>query len=347
MMNRRRFLAAAGAVLAAMAAGCSRLLPGKSNTNMSPGAVEPTPLAGGGAPLAAAPAEAAAPVDVKPFRIGLLSDVHLQPEERFVSEKLAKAVRELQEAGAQFWVVNGDVADHGRAEEHAELKRVMGDLARPETLLVNVGNHEFYDMKTTDDVSIRRFTEAFGLAKPYSNRVVGGIHMVMLSQEMWKTAPYNNDWCWMTQEQVDWFGKVLAEHRDKFTCVFMHQPLNDTVTGSLGPKAFGSTNMADQVYALLKENPQVRLWFSGHTHRRLDAAGQVVTKEHTTFVALGSTIYLLGPGKGSGGYGRDWDANQTRLMEVYPDKVVLRARDHQAGKWMTDLELTIDRGDFV
>jgi 3',5'-cyclic AMP phosphodiesterase CpdA len=328
MMNRRRFLIAAAQVLAAMTAGCSRMLP------LSGRGQKVTPLPASSEPLAAAP------TPERPFRVALLSDVHLQDSPTVVSEKLAKAAKDLQEAGADLWAVCGDIADHGMAEEHEEFKRVMGPFVSRDRLLVTTGNHEFYDMKTTDDVSVKRFTDAFGQPKPYSNAVYEGVHFVMLADEQWKTAPDHKDWCWITDEQLAWFKQVLAEHKDKFTAVFMHQPLNDTVAGSTGANAFGSSNKGADLHAVLQENPQVRLWFSGHTHRRLEAESQVVKQGNVTFVALGSTIYQLNV---AGKRGRDNDASQSRLMEVYPDKVVIRSRDHTEGRWMDELELTVPR----
>jgi 3',5'-cyclic-AMP phosphodiesterase len=335
VMNRRRFLIGAAQVLAAMAAGCARIWPGKGGgAQPGTGSASAQPASGASQPVA--------PTAERPFRAALLSDVHLQDEPTVVSEKLAKAAADLQAAGADLWVVNGDLADHGMAAEHAEFKRVIGPFAARDRLLVTTGNHEFYDMKTTDDVSIKRFTDAYGQPKPYSNAVHAGVHFVMIADEQWKTAPTNKDWCWVTPEQFAWFKQVLAEHKDKFTCVFMHQPLNDTVAGSVGEKAFGSSNMGAELHAVLAENPQVKLWFSGHTHRRLEAEQQVVRKGNTTFVALGSTIYQLKT-TGSGGRGRDNDASQSRLLEIYPDKVVVRGRDHTEARWMDELALTIPR----
>jgi 3',5'-cyclic-AMP phosphodiesterase len=333
MMNRRRFLATAGTILTAIATGCSRMLPGGDSKQ------EPSPG------LALPPADAAEP---RPFRVALLSDVHIQPADSSlagaINGKLRKAVGELKALEPDLWVTNGDIADHGVSAEHEAFKQIMAGVVQSDRLLVTTGNHEFYDMETTDDVSLRRFKEAFGKETPYSSHVFGDTHFVMLADEQWKTAPDHKDWCWITPEQIHWFERVLAEHRDKLTCVFMHQPLNETVASSQGAGAFGSTNMAKEIYDLLGKNPQVKLWFSGHTHRALQVEGQVVKKGETTFVALGSTIYLLVPPSAPGErFKRDSDASQTRVMDIFPDKVVIRARDHAAGRWMDDLTVTMKR----
>lgn len=321
MINRRRFLAAASTMLTAMVTGCA------GSFSLQPG-----------------PRDPAEPGRPRPFRVALLSDVHAQSSDGQVNGKLRKAVADLKPLAPDLWVANGDIADHGLPAEFEAFKQIMAGAVSPDRLVVTTGNHEFYDMETTDDVSLSRFREAFGVQTPYSSRVVNGVHFVMLADEQWKTAPYKKDWCWITPEQLRWFEQVLAAHRDKFTCVFMHQPLNETVASSYGENAFGGTNAAAELYALLKQNPQVRLWFSGHTHRALNVENQVVSKEHTTFVALGSTIYLLSPPDQAGArFKRDTGASQSRVMDIYPDKVVIHARDHTGGEWMEELKVIVAR----
>jgi Icc protein len=334
-MDRRQFLKATSTVLFAAVAGCAR--------------EKAKPPEAAGNIVSKAPDPIAEPTPEQPFRVALLSDVHVQyassPLADRVNPKLEKAVADFQrEVQPDRWLVNGDIADHGIPAEFDVFKKIMGKVTKPGRLLVNSGNHEFYDFDVTDDVSLDRFYKAFGVTTTYSSHVVAGVHIVMLGDEQWKTAPRKPDWCWITPAQMAWFEQVLTEHKEKFTVVCMHQPLNETVIGSTGENAFGGTNMAKEIYALLEKNPQVKLWFSGHTHRRIDTEGQVVVKNGVTFVGLGSTIYLLSPPTKSGERSkRDEAASQSRLLEIYSDRVVVRARDHTAARWMDDLQITIPR----
>jgi Icc protein len=339
LINRRQFLASAGSVLMAMATGCARtpLLRGAASANLGAGvalAPEPEPLP---------PPD---PVAARPFRVALLSDPHLQAQGAYLSEtinpKLSQAVADFRRMTPDLWVTNGDIADHGLPSEYDVFKQIMGRVTRPDRLLTTTGNHEFYDLHTTDDVAVSRFKQAFGVAQPYSSKVYGNVHFVMLADEQWKSAPYNPDWCWITPSQLRWFERVLAEYRNKLTVVFMHQPLNETVLGSVGPNNFAGANVAPELYEILRQNTQIKLWFSGHTHRRLDLPDQVVRKAHTTFVALGSTIYMLAPQAG-GQLLRQPDASQSRMLDIYPDKVVIGTRDHAARTWLQDLTVTVQR----
>ncbi|MDF2627053.1 MAG: hypothetical protein K0R39_884 [Symbiobacteriaceae bacterium] len=353
MINRRRFLKTSAAVLAAMAAGCTNL-PAHVQEQIRAAAAEGAGAGPGSAPAAkdgARPAEAVSdgtpqPTADRPVRVALLSDLHLQPEEsglaKTINVKFAKAAEDFRAFAPDLWIANGDVADHGLTSEMEAFKRIMSKVTTLDRVMATTGNHEFYDFSVSDEVLLNRWREAFGVEQPYSSRVFGGVHFIMLADEQWQTAPYNNDWCWITPAQLRWFEETLASHRDLDTIVFMHQPLNETVVGSIGARPFGGTNYAKEIYTLLEQNPQVKLWFSGHTHRKVDYEGQVVEKNGVTFMGLGSTIYLLGRSS-EGRNVRDNNACQSRFLEIYPDRVVIRARDHAAGRWLDELERTVKR----
>jgi len=87
-----------------------------------------------------------------------------------------------------------------------------------------------------------------------------------------------------------------------------------------------------------RRNPQIRLWLSGHTHYRLEREGQTEQQGATLLAALGSTCYQHIEGTEPGPAGRmDRAASQSRVLEVWPDRAVLKARDHAAGQWLEDL----------
>jgi Icc protein len=289
-----------------------------------------------------------------PVRVALLSDTHIQDPSQLsasaVNGKLARAIEDFRPLRPALWICNGDVTDHGLPGEYEAFRKIMGKYTREGDWLVTTGNHEFYDKSASDEVALTRFREAFGLDRPYNSRVVGGIHFVMLADEQWKGAPRNPDWAWLTAEQLRWFEGVLREHREKFTVVCLHQPLQDTVLGTSGGNGFAGCGQVKELKAILQQNPQVKLWLSGHTHRRLEAPGQVVRQGGVVFAALGSTFYQVMPSEaaqggrpGRSGSRRDLGASQSRLLEIWEDRVVLKARDHVRQVWLDELEVTIER----
>jgi len=231
-------------------------------------------------------------------------------------------------------------------------KEIMATVARPNQALGPTGNHDFYDKEASDEEEPRRFTEAFSLRTPYSSRVAGGIHFVMLASEMYKTAPGPREWAWLTEAQLTWFDQVLTEHKDLFTVVCLHQPLQDSVVWSFGGNDFGGCGQHKELRQIVKQHPQVKLWLSGHVHMGADVAGNAARRDGLTFLGLGSTFYQFvhsdapedqGGWPSGDGFKKDLSASQSRMMEVWPDRVVIRARDHARQVWLDEHEVTINR----
>jgi 3',5'-cyclic AMP phosphodiesterase CpdA len=333
LLTRRQFLAGAATVLVT-ATGCRAKLK--------------LPLPGEGKSEAGEPHP--------PLRVALLSDTHIQEAGMLafaaVNGKLTRALADFRPYRPDFWLFNGDVTDDGRPGEFEAYRKIVAPVATPDKILATTGNHEFYDQDASDGEALRRFMAAFGQPKPYSNKMLGDLHVVMLADEQWKTAPRNREWAWLTPGQLTWFDQVLKERRDKFTVVCLHQPIQDTVNWSWGGNDFGGCGQAAELRAILKRNPQVKLWLSGHTHIQLDAPGQVAKQSGVTFACLGSTFYQFvsksAPGyqggwPGPDGYEKDLSASQSRMLDVWPDRVVLRTRDHVKETWLDQLDVTISR----
>lgn len=335
VLNRRQFLVSAAVLLASLS-GCTAFKP------KVPQAEEPLPAEEEEGP--------------RPFRIALLSDPHTVAVSSSlagaVNGKLSDAIADYKVLRPDLWLVNGDLTDRGLPGEWSALKKIMGTVAQPERLLVNTGNHEFYDPDATDQEALDRFMQAFGLPTPYTSRVAGGVHIVMLADERYKTAPGSREWAWLTPEQVAWFERVLAEHREKDTIVCLHQPLQDTVIWSHSGNSFAGCGQVKELRAILEQNPQVRLWFSGHTHMGAEIPGNAVKQGGVTYVGLGSTFYQFvksyaaedqGGWPSYGGFKKDLSANQSRMLEVWPDRLVVRARDHLRHTWMEEHQLVLSR----
>ncbi|HYF95881.1 MAG TPA: metallophosphoesterase [Symbiobacteriaceae bacterium] len=335
LLTRRQLLIGAATVIAS-ATGCTRLAPTAAEAPTTPGPEAP-------------PEEGPRPL----LRVALLSDPHTVAADSnlagAINGKFSKALADYKPLRPDLWIVNGDVTDGGTTAEYAAFKKLLKGTVDEKHLLVNTGNHDFYDQSATDEEEVRRFLAAFGTPAPYSNRLAGGLHFVMLATEQWKSAPGSGDWAWLSAEQLRWFEQVLAEHRDRFTVVALHQALQDTVYwshGGAGNRFTGCGQIAE-LNAIMKKNPQIRLWLSGHTHMGAEIKGNVVSKNGVTYVGLGSTFYQFVPGDGPdavySGFRKDLSSSQSRMLDVWEDKVVLRARDHVGKAWMDGLDVTLGR----
>jgi Icc protein len=319
-VRRRDFLTATAAAATAILTGCTKPLP-------APGP---------------APEEESGP---RPVRVILLSDPHTQ-DGRFslTAGKLRDALNEYKALKPDLLLVNGDVTDRGLVGEYetffGAVKSVLGERM---PIALTTGNHEFYDKEATDETEIARFLKASGQKTPYSALKVAGVHFVLLATEMWKTAPKNPDWAWLSQAQLDWFKQTLAANRDLFTVVLLHQPLQDTLLWSHGNNDFAGSGQVAELKAILAQNPQVKLWLSGHTHQRIEAEAPKVQIGQTRFLGLGSTAYQIYLDENGQARKRDWEASQSRLMEIWPDRIEIKARDHQAKQWIEQVALTLPK----
>lgn len=281
----------------------------------------------------------------RPVRVLLLSDPHTQAGRySLTAGKLRDALNDYKALKPDLLLVNGDVTDRGYVGEYETFfDCVKSTLGAKLPISMTTGNHEFYDKEATDETELARFLQASGLQTPYSALKVAGVHFVLLATEVWKTAPKNPEWAWLTKAQLDWFDKTLAANRNLFTIVLLHQPLQDTVIWSHGGNDFGGCGQVNELKAILAKNPQVKLWLSGHTHQRIEAESNKAQIGQTRFLSLGSTAYQIYLNESGQAKDRDWEANQSRLLEIWPDRVELRSRDHQAKQWLDQVALTLPK----
>ncbi|HLO02820.1 MAG TPA: metallophosphoesterase [Symbiobacteriaceae bacterium] len=319
-MRRRDFLTATAVAATAILTGCTKGLP-----------TPPPP-----------PEEESGE---RPVRVLLLSDPHTQDGRySLTAGKLRDALNDYKALKPDLLVVNGDVTDRGLVGEYETffdcVKSVLG-AKLPVT--ITTGNHEFYDKDATDETEIARFLKASGRQTPYSALKVAGVHFVLLATEMWKTAPKNPDWAWLSQAQLEWFAQTLAANKDLFTIVLLHQPLQETLLWSHGGNNFAGSGQVAELKAILAKHPQVKLWLSGHTHQRIEAEAAKVQIGQTRFLGLGSTAYQIYLSEGGQARERDWEASQSRLLEIWPDRVEIKSRDHQAKRWLDQVALTLPK----
>ncbi|NUU77321.1 metallophosphoesterase family protein [Paenibacillus xylanilyticus] len=269
----------------------------------------------------------------------------------------------------------GDVTDRGLPEEYQELQRILDTQrdALPE-IRYTVGNHDIgailwqdpplnlttmtpYEVgevlghpermsegnNTTGDAPITTegiwqkrlndFTATTGMKGSYHDHWIHGYHYIFLGSEQ----PHPKD-CDMSAEQLAWLETTLSEQAspDRPIFVFLHQPLMDTVAGSMKDQGWYGVNQDAEVKSVLSRYPQVIL-FSGHTHWQLEAPRTMVEAggQLPTMFNAASVAYL-------------WTDEDERLegsqglqVDVYADRVVVKGRNYVTGTWIEGAEYTI------
>ncbi|MCQ4088364.1 HAD-IA family hydrolase [Saccharibacillus sp. JS10] len=180
---------------------------------------------------------------------------------------------------------------------------------------------------------MRRFAEGTGEAAPYHDHWLAGYHFIFLGSE----SPHPKD-CDLSNMQLDWLRDRLSEEAspERPIFVFLHQPLRDTVAGSMSHQGWYGVNQNAALQQALAEYPQVIL-FSGHTHWQLEAK-RTFSDGHGTEPSMfnaASVAYLW----------TDQDqhliGSQGLHVEVYADQVVVRGRDFVRRCWIPDAEYRV------
>ncbi|WP_309119611.1 metallophosphoesterase [Paenibacillus sp.] len=258
------------------------------------------------------------------FSFSVVSDLHFMayadPGETpvdwvpFLTEEIAY----LASLEPRFVVCNGDLTN-GKLRDY---RLAMGAF-RPCEMPVyfTMGNHEYYgryeEPECTSERAQARFLAMTRMPGIYYERIHEGFPFLFLSTEHY--TPDSNEAGWLREAQLTWLEDRLRAHAGAPTFVFMHHPLNDTVAGSEG------TCLASERVRSLLDRRKNALLFSGHTHCRMDRDDQLVRRGGNVFVG-GGCMYEEHP--------------QSRWVDVYEDRAVLRLLCHRERRWLDAFEAT-------
>jgi Icc protein len=260
------------------------------------------------------------------MRFQVFSDVHVMasndPWQKMAAQKWIRALEDLRPYLPDFMVVNGDLTN-GKEGDYRLFKQIVQTYA-PWPVYATMGNHEYYEIFTNPNITDQelrwRFDNFFQLDKPYYDRYIHGYHFIFLAPEAFK-AHYKQlaDGAYISPEQLAWFRQTLAKD-EGLTFVFLHQPLDGTVTQS-DP---GSVQQSREIREILREHKGPVIWFSGHTHATMLQPGQIRQIGNVLFVGGSSTFTI----------DNSLDKSESRMVEVYRDRLVFWVRDHVARKWV-------------
>ena len=303
-----------------------------------------------GAPLAAALllswALPGAAQDRGYTRLVVLSDLHLPgrllPEKR----KAVDTVNAWKDVDGV--VALGDVVeDHGTPSEYAFAKDFLSRLKAP--LYPIAGNHEYaYDTgadgKTkraspeVKQAKLKLFQETFSLPAPRYAKKFGPYLCLFVSNDALDSKFLSA----LSSGTLAWLRAELRADPQAPAIVFFHAPLEGTIQSGneISDHPSFLAQPKDELRALIRENPQVFLWVSGHTH--LGAVNQrfsgpanryegQVTDIHNS--DMDGRSYLSDKDHGTTTHDTLW----TNSLYLYPDKVVVKTFDHALGRWLDDL----------
>lgn len=252
------------------------------------------------------------------FSFAVLSDLHFMAyKEPEVPVEwvpfLREAIAEIAATGPRFIVCNGDLTN-GKERDYRLAMAAFE--ACPMPVYYTMGNHEYYgrfeEEGFTSAMAQERFLRWTGMPSIFYEREVESFRFLFLSTEHY--TPDSNEAAWLSDAQLGWLeARLAAAPGNRPAFVFLHHPVNGTVAGS-----DNTCRESEQLLAILARQPHVVL-FSGHTHCRMDRDDQIVRRGVSVFVG-GGCLYEETP--------------QSRWVDVYPDRIVLRLWDHRERQWL-------------
>ncbi|REE86520.1 3',5'-cyclic AMP phosphodiesterase CpdA [Paenibacillus taihuensis] len=225
----------------------------------------------------------------------------------------------------------GDVTDNGELEEYETFKQIWDrNKAGLPPLYATSGNHDICDDWQR---CIPLFLSQTGMTGMYHDHWIGGYHFIFLGTEEGIGL-----FCTLSDEQLTWLDAKLGEEAatDKPVFIFLHQPLKDTVAGSLEAQNWYGVTQDEELKAVLKKHRQAIL-FTGHTHWELGAP-------HTYFDGGGTLPAMFNAA--SAAYlwtdeDEHKDGSQGFYVDVYADRVLVRGRDFERSEWVEGAEFEV------
>ncbi|WP_405173511.1 metallophosphoesterase family protein [Paenibacillus sp. FSL H8-0260] len=219
----------------------------------------------------------------------------------------------------------GDVTDHGFPAEYEEMLRILKQYKTElPGITFTLGNHDVGLGNWESRLGM--YTSQTGMSGPYHDHWVNGYHFIMLGTEQGLPK-----FCDISSEQLDWLEHKLGEQAspDQPIFLFLHQPLKDTVAGSLESQDWYGVTQDKELKEILSRYPQTLL-FTGHTHWELEVDNTMFPGdgEIATMFNAASVAYLWT------NEDKHKEGSQGFYVEVYSDKVLVRGRDFKTGSWI-------------
>jgi hypothetical protein len=136
----------------------------------------------------------------------------------------------------------------------------------------------------------------------------------------------------LSERQLAWLKAELANDRGTPTIIASHGPLKGTLHNYRHwintPNAIAQPH--EEIHAILRDNPQVFMWVSGHTH----------TPPWEDSFASAINLY---DGRVTNIHNKDMNRGTiwTNSLYLYPDRVEVRTFTHADNGWVLRLDRTI------
>lgn len=236
--------------------------------------------------------------------------------------QLEQSIQDAVSQNPDAVIFNGDLTNGKERDYRLAMRHIRKTIPQP--TYFTMGNHEYYGVYEDEDFSFAgaqdRFRHFTDQSHVYYEVRRPDCTLIFLSPERYLPAEFGEA-AWLSEEQLNWFeNRILLAAPALPVLVFLHQPINDTVTNS--------TNyciQSEEIRAILRKRPGC-LFLTGHTHCRMDQPTQLVAQDETIFIGGGAACN---------------DTPQSRWLVLQPESIRVRIRDHAAKDWTPNSDFTL------
>lgn len=269
--------------------------------------------------------EAVLGTDGKLYSFNVITDIHIGASYDTHLERALKSIFRKDPNSVGIFTV-GDNTENGYESQYKKLMDIVNlNLENKDIkMYFTLGNH---DMIGDFDEQVELFKKYTGMKGVYHHTVINDTYFIHLGNEdkdSW-TNPVL-----ISENQMKWLENLLNEASSKKgpVFVFLHQPLYDTVAGSLPGQNWDGVKDHKALRALLDKYPNVLL-FTGHTHWKFDSRTTMLNgKGKTANYFNTSAIAYLWTDED-----KHYDGSQGYFVEVYKDYVLVRGYDFELEEW--------------
>ncbi|GAX21110.1 hypothetical protein FisN_1Lh215 [Fistulifera solaris] len=226
--------------------------------------------------------------------------------------------------------IRHEPGDAGTVLSFQMAKEFLDGFQMPYNLVT--GNHDLegLDEFASDEENLKAWMDCFHLETPYFKRYIGEKTVLMgISTVRFRDAPYSSHEVHIDDDQVQWFVQTVQEHPASEgwkILVASHAPImgsglrvlqNVHVTNGCAWLNHCSDNR-NVFIRTIKDNPQIKLWFSGHFHLSHDYPDSISKVGSCTFVQVG----VMGPASTREG------SRQTRLIQGNEQRLRIYSINH-------------------
>ena len=292
-----------------------------------------------------------APLDADNLKMSavLISDTHISTKTTDAQNVLERGVRDMSKSksAADMLMITGDLTDNGLTDQYDALFNIINKRSPAKKAVCVMGNHDAWAADYLNNFKSKYNAATLSsITEAYYKYSVNGYTVLAMGTEkgFQESEDYRNE-AYLSEAQLNWLDSQLASAfllSDKPVFVMCHQPINGTNRQAEAWSLGGLGAQSDQLLAILKKHADAGhtvIICSGHLHNSIGYAG-VTNQGNLWFVDVPS--FGVEPSRGD---------NRTTgtgyVVECYPGKVILRARDFTGAAFMEDYVYTITTTEKV